>query len=160
MGIPRCPVPRGLDSQPGCSADSSAIRRRRISTISGSWLSSFRIERLATKRIVLHVDHPYFRRLRHAVDTDSEGVELRLEDGETITGMLHDAAGKPAAKHTVWAVDSVGAVRQARTAADGTFVVRGLAPGACRVGASRKLKAVHADAESGATGVVLRLPPK
>lgn len=72
-----------------------------------------------------------------AVGEKREGVEIRIEAGVDVSGVLVDAEGKPVGGQGVSAVPASGGVRLsnawATTKADGTFVLKGLARGKVNV---------------------------
>ena len=64
------------------------------------------------------------------------GIDFTLETGATISGTVYEADGvTPVADVDVWAdsYDCCGGGEGARTTADGTYTIRGLAPGNYRV---------------------------
>lgn len=69
-----------------------------------------------------------------------ESVTIRLEEGASLAGTVTDSSGKPAVKAEVRATpEQVWREQVTRSAADGSYLLRGIPPGNCTVRAGTEL---------------------
>lgn len=123
---------------------------------------TFRVEDLEPGTVVLNVSgggyQPAELQVSVPEDRDPEPVTVRLKPGETLRGRVLGPDGGPVAGATVEATGAESR-QMAQTAADGTFVLEGLAPGELRLvaTASGGLRGEAAARAGSGEEVVLRL---
>jgi len=106
---------------------------------------------------------PYAKSVEITDETSEHLVELHVDRGLTIRGIVLDAHERPAQRARAHATSTVDrALCSAPVAEDGTFVLGPLLAGAYEVAASggRGLASLETiDARAGASGLVLHVPP-